>query len=83
MRGLNENVPVPDIFCSGLGAIERLEGNYVRLYFYVSQAAEDGSNRRDKMVVAKLVVPIAVLQMIAAAGENTSQLIPLAPEMLH
>ena len=88
MRGLNENAPVPDIFCSGLGAIERLEGNCLRLYFYVSQTAEDGSNRRDKIVVARLVVPasavpIAVLQMIAAAGENTSQPIPLAPEMLH
>jgi len=48
MRGLNENVSVPDIFCSGLGAVERLEGNCLRLYFYVSQAPEDGSTIREQ-----------------------------------
>jgi hypothetical protein len=88
MRGLNENVSVPDIFCSGLGAVERLEGNCLRLYFYVSQAPEDGGAIRDKVVVARLIVPAsavppALLKMVAATGEGAMQIVSLPPEMVH
>jgi hypothetical protein len=87
MRGLNENIPVQDIFCSGLGAIERLEGNCLRLYFYVSQANYEGT-ARERQVVAKLIVPTsavpeAVLKMLSAAGTETAQIIPLVPEVMH
>jgi len=87
MRGLNEIVPVADVFCSGLGAIERLEGGCLRLYFYVTQAAYDGE-ASEKLVVAKLVVPAtavpdALLRLIAVGGDNLTKAIPLAPEMTH
>jgi hypothetical protein len=87
MRGLNENVPVQDVFCSGLGAIERLEGNCVRLYFYVSQVNFDNT-ATEKQVVAKLIVPIsalpeAVLMMLNAASTEGMPTVPLVPEMIH
>lgn len=72
MRGLHENVPITDVFCSGLGAIERIEGNCLRFYLYVSQTTDDGG--QEKVVVARIIapassVPDAVLQMIAAIGD--------------
>jgi hypothetical protein len=87
MRGLIENVPVQDIFCSGLGAIERLEGNCLRLYFYVSHVNYDGS-ASEKQIVAKLIVPAsavpaAVWKMIKAAGDDADNIIPPFPEMMH
>jgi hypothetical protein len=76
MRGLNEPVPVPDIFCSGIGAIERLEGDVVRLWFYVSQASDD-IGERDKIVVAKILapassIPDAILKLLDATIDSGS-----------
>jgi hypothetical protein len=69
MRGLIENGLVQDVFCSGLGAVEILEGNCLRLYFYTSQATN--SEKQEKLVVARLIVPTSavpdtVLRMITA-----------------
>jgi hypothetical protein len=69
MRGLIENGLVQDVFCSGLGAVEILEGNCLRLYFYASQAIN--SEKQEKLVVARLIVPTSavpdtVLRMITA-----------------
>jgi hypothetical protein len=58
MRGLNEPTQIQDIFCSGIGAIERLEGNCFRFHLYVAQRSGDGE-REEKVVVAKIVVPAA------------------------
>jgi hypothetical protein len=86
MRGMNENVVIQDIFCSGLGAIEKLEGNCFRFYLYVSQASDDGG--QEKLVVAKFIapasaVPDAVLQMIAAMGDRAVKMIPMIADMVH
>jgi hypothetical protein len=82
---MNEVVVMQDVFCSGLGAVERLEGNCLRLYFYVSQSLDNGP--RQRLVVAKLVVPEsampeAMLQLVRAAGD-TEKLISLVPELMH
>jgi hypothetical protein len=87
MRGLTETVPIQDIFASGLGAIERLEGNCFRFHLYVSQEI-DGDRRREKVVVAKIVVPAsaipdAILQMIDAIGDRAASMVPLLGEMTH
>lgn len=86
MRGLNETIPIQDIFVSGLGAIERLEGNCLRFHLYVTQAADDGAP--EKIVIAKIVapacaVPDAILQMIAAIGDKAAQMIPMVGELMH
>jgi hypothetical protein len=80
MRGLNEPVQVQDIFCSGLGAIERLEGNCFRFHFFVTQRSGEGE-REEKVVVSKLVIPAAavppaIMKMIDAAGEPVMAMIP-------
>lgn len=85
MQGLQENISIQDIFCSGIGAIERIEGNCLRFYLYVSQMTEDGP---EKIVVAKLIapasaVPDAVLQMIAAVSERAVKMIPMVADILH
>ena len=87
MRGLNENVPIQDIFCSGLGAIEKIEGNCFRFYLYVSQVVDDG-DAKEKIVVAKIIapasaIPDAVLQMIAAIGDRAVSMIPMVADLLH
>lgn len=87
MRGLQETIAIQDTFCSGLGAIERLEGNCYRFYLYVSQSEEAGEPA-EKVLVAKIVapaaaVPDAVLQMIAALGERVVNAIPLAGDLTH
>ena len=69
MRGLTEIVPLQDIVCSGLGAIEHLDGNLLRFWLYVQQTADDGN--KEKIVVVKLVMaastlPDAIMKSIAA-----------------
>ena len=86
MRGLSEIIPIQDIFASGLGAIERLEGNCFRFHLYVSQEIDEG--RPGKVVVARIVVPAsaipdAILQMIEAIGDRGASIVPLLGEMLH
>ncbi len=88
MRGLNEIVPISDIFCSGLGAVERIEGNNLRLYFYVTQATYEGETK-ERVVVAKLVVPASsvpdalmrLVEKVEAAGLSAT--IALVPELTH
>lgn len=75
MRGLLEVVPVQDITCSGIGAIEQLEGGNLRFWFYVSQANDEGGAVKDRIVVAKIVahrsvVPDVILQTISAVTEG-------------
>lgn len=87
MRGLTEIVPIQDIFASGLGAIERLEGNCLRFHLFVSQEIE-GEAGREKTVVAKIVVPAsaipdAILQMLNAVGYHGASIVPLLGELLH
>jgi hypothetical protein len=84
---MSENLPVQDIFCSGLGAIERLEGNCLRLYFYASQANYDGT-ASERQVVAKLIVPAsavpdAVWKMISAVCDDAAHIIPPVPELMQ
>lgn len=86
MRGINENVPIIDTYCSGLGAIEHLPGGDLRFYLYVSQCTDNGE--RERVLVAKIIapasaVPDAVLKMIAAMGEKAVSMIPMVAEMLH
>jgi hypothetical protein len=87
MRGLNEIVPIQDVFCSGLGAIERIGGDCFRFYLYVSQTTEDGE-AQEKLIVAKIIlpasaVPDAVLQTIAVIGDGASKMVPLVAELTH
>lgn len=87
MRGLTEIVPIQDIFAAGLGAIEQLEGNCFRLHLYVTR--EIDGERREKVVIAKIVVPAAairdaILNMIEAiGGDRTTLIAPLVGAMLH
>lgn len=86
MRGLLEVVPIQDTFCSGIGAIEHLDGNMLRIWLYVLQTPEDGE-AKEKVVVAKIVapssaVPDAVLQMVAAIHDRAVSLVPLVGDMI-
>ena len=78
MRGLNEIVPIQDVFASGLGAIERLDGGLYRLWFYVLQTEDD---RKEKIVVAKVVTPATDAVMRLAASINAQAGADLAPRM--
>ena len=49
----------PDIFASGIAKVERIGGDCVRLTMYVNDTDESGKPIR--VVVAKLVRPIALL----------------------
>lgn len=88
MRGLQEVVPIQDTLCSGIGAIEKLEGDLVRFWMYVTQASED-ADVREKVLVAKIVIsksaiPDAILQAIAAITECEQIAAPkVVPEMCH
>jgi len=86
MRGINENVPIQDTFCSGIGAIEKLEGGNLRFYLYVSQQSDNGEAER--VLVARIVapassVPDAIMKMIAAMGAGATKTIPMIPELVH
>lgn len=86
MRGLMEVVPIQDTFCSGLGAIEKLEGGSLRFYFYATQEDDDGI--KEKVVVAKLimhssVVPDGIMQTLAALSPRGGSIIPLVPDLVN
>ncbi|QPF81634.1 hypothetical protein IC762_17560 [Bradyrhizobium genosp. L] len=84
MRGLQETVPIQDIICSNLGAIERLGGNLYRFWFVIDEMNDSGET--EKKVVAKLVfpasnIPDAVLATIAALNpHNIAGVMPLSPK---
>lgn len=87
MRGLHEIIPIQDTLCSGIGAIERLEGDLFRFWLYVSQTADD-TGAREKILVAKVVlpksvIPDAILQAIIAIAGAEIGLVPITAEMLH
>jgi len=87
MRGLLEIVPIQDTLCSGIGAIERLDGNLLRLWLYVSQTTEDGE-APEKIVVAKIVapasaVPDAILQMVASVSGGAAGLVPFVADLVN
>lgn len=87
MRGLHEIIPIQDVFCSGIGSVERLDGNMLRFWLYVLQTPEDGG-APEKVVVAKIIapasaVPDAVLKMLGAIGESAASLVPLVTDLLN
>lgn len=88
MRGLTETIAVTDVFCCGIAAIENLDGNCLRLHYYVTQSADD-SSVREKVVVAKLIMPMsalaeAILKMIdAARGDVPSEAVKQMKGSLH
>jgi hypothetical protein len=87
MRGLQEIVPIQDTLCSGIGAIEKLEGDLFRFWMYVTQASEE-TGAREKVLVAKIVIskaaiPDAILQTIAAITDHETIAAPTVPEMVH
>lgn len=69
MSEMVELTPIPDVFCSGVGKIERMNGGWARLYLYAVEAGR-------QVVVAKLILPITALAAIAAisAGGDLSLL---------
>lgn len=86
MRGLQEIVPIQDTFTSGIGAIERLDGNMLRFWLYALQTPDEGGPQ-ERIVVAKIVapasaVPDAVMQMVAAISEGAASLVPLVAGMV-
>jgi hypothetical protein len=88
MRGMHEAAPVPDVFVSGLGAIEKVGGNCLRFYLYTLQTPDGSDGPQEKVIVAKLIVPVtaipdAVMQMIAVVGNQAIQLIPLVGDLVH
>ena len=73
--GLMETNVVPDIFCSGIGEIERLDGNCFRLYFYVTQRTCDDGVSEERLVVTKIIMPAvaladAIMKMMEPANEE-------------
>lgn len=70
---LVEPVPVADIFCSGVGAIEAVGADCLRFYLYVLQPLMPGNSPQERVIVAKVVVargivPEAVLYALNLAG---------------
>jgi hypothetical protein len=65
---LIETVPISDIFASELGRIEKI-GPCARLVFAVTQAGvyDDGSVGQERVVVARIVLPLAVLPSVLEA----------------
>jgi hypothetical protein len=65
-----ELIPVSDIYVDGVGAVEVLGGN-VRLIYYTW---EGPPGERNKVVVAKLVMPINAVNQRALAKMLSEQL---------
>lgn len=88
MRGLQEIVPIQDTLCSGIGAIEKLEGDLFRFWMYVTQTGEEANGAREKVLVAKIVmakatIPDAILQTIAAVTDRETIAAPMVAELVH
>jgi hypothetical protein len=86
---LLEPVAVPDVFCSGIGAVEQV-GECLRFYLYVLQQPIAGeAGRQERHIVAKLIVPakavpLAAMQMLAAVGMDLVRDLPeLADGRVH
>jgi hypothetical protein len=56
---LTEPMPVPDVFCSGMAAIEHIGGGCVRLHLYVNQTGIVG--QAERVVVMRAVMPLEAL----------------------
>ena len=89
MRGMQEPTPVQDVFCSGLGAIEKIGGGCVRLYWYVMQSPDGSDGPPEQVLVAKLIfpasaIPDSVMQIISAVSNAGAALVS-APfdELMH
>lgn len=59
--GLIDPAYVPDTFIEGIGQIERLAGNCLRITLFASRDLGDGEIER--IVVARLVMAVAVTTM--------------------
>ena len=53
---------VPDTFCEGVGQIERLAGDCMRLTFFAGRNLGDGNSER--MAVARIVIPLRTLMTV-------------------
>jgi len=87
LRGLNESIAIQDVFVSGLGAVEHLEGNCLRLHFYVSEAGDCGIGH-EKTVVARLIVSASVMspivmRLIKAVDDKTADPNYWAADLTH
>jgi hypothetical protein len=85
MRGLSEIVPIQDVFCSGLGAIERLEGGLFRFWIFVTHRSdEDGVEKIvvSKLVMSKVALPELAQKVAAAVAEEEPSLAPQG-ELMH
>lgn len=58
---LVEPAMIPDIFVSGVGRIELLEAGMVRWTYYTSQHPIDRPNSLERVVVARIVMPMEVI----------------------
>lgn len=82
MNGLNQVVPVQDVVCSGLGAVERLSGGLLRFYFYIEENGE-------KIVAARVIMPAEavpdgiVKSMVAIGGQKAGAILPLVADIVH
>jgi hypothetical protein len=69
---LTEPMPVPDIFCSGMAAVEDIGDSCVRLHFYANQTGTVLGDP-ERVTVVKLVMPrSAFLSAIALTERDTS-----------
>jgi hypothetical protein len=73
-----ELVPVPDTFCSGVGAIENIGAGLLRVYLYATQGSACGEGPLERVLVAKLIVPAAavpdmILRARAAISDKTAK----------
>lgn len=84
MSELVESVPLHDIFCSGVGAIESVGGGCYRLYLYVLQRPEGGTEPQ-RVVVAKIITPVSpeTLNHYRALAGDGIKLDAFAPEAVH
>jgi hypothetical protein len=87
MRDMHEIVPIQDTLCFGIGAIEHLDGNLLRLWLYSWETPEAGGPKM-KVVAARIVapasaVPDAVLQMVSSICKHTTAMIPLVSDLVN
>lgn len=61
LADLSESALMSDIFSDTTGAVELIDGNYVRVYFCARQLSTDRSATAQSIVVCKIVRPISYL----------------------
>jgi hypothetical protein len=77
-----EIVPVPDTFASGIGKVEKIAEGLLRVYLYAMQGANCGRGPLERVLVAKIVIPVAglsplVAKAMFAVAEKAAEIAPL------